>query len=140
MMFLRKKAQSTAEYAITIGIVVAVVAGVMSVALKGGMRQKATQATDLLKNAGTGLSTTASADTDITGAMGITGTGGVLQAANDSNLAVYEGDARHTTVNQQDSESILKKGGAMISSSNSASQTNTFNYESYNAVHGGSSN
>ena len=50
---LTRKAQSTAEYAITIGIVVAVVAGVMSVALKGGMRKKATQATDLLKNSGT---------------------------------------------------------------------------------------
>jgi len=135
-MFLSKKAQSTAEYAITIGIVVAVVAGVMSVALKGGMRQKITQATTLLKTSGTGDSSTVlsgvgGADTEISGAMGN------LAVADDSNFTVYEGDARHTTVSQQDSESILKKGGAMTSSSNSASQTSTFNYESYNAVHGG---
>ena len=135
-MFLRKKAQSTAEYAITIGIVVAVVAGVMSVALKGGMRQKATQATNLLKTTGTGSFT---ADTNLDPAtqaqMGISGGNGPLSATSDGNLTIYEGDARHTTVNNQDSESILKKGGAMTSSSNSSSQTSTFNYESYNAVH-----
>ena len=129
-MFLRKKAQSTAEYAITIGIVVAVVAGVMSVALKGGMRQKATQATDLLKTSGTvtsGVDTTG-VDSNVLKQMG------VMSKAADGNLTVYEGDARHTTVNNQDSESVLKKGGAMTSSSNSSSQTSTFNYESYNAV------
>ena len=135
-MLLSKKAQSTAEYAITIGIVVAVVAGVMSVALKGGMRQKATQSTDFLKNTGTTL-LAGSTDSNITGAMGIT-EGSVLNAtASDANFTVYEGDARHTQVTRQDSESIMKKGGAQTSSSNSESQTNTFNYEAYNAVHGG---
>ena len=126
-MLLRKQAQSTAEYAITIGIVVAVVAGVMSVALKGGMRQKATQATDMLKSAG--VSTMSTGDTTLDAALPS------LQKADDANFTVYEGDARHTTVNTQESESILKKGGAATSTSNSASQTNTFSYESYNAVH-----
>ena len=131
-MFLRKKAQSTAEYAITIGIVVAVVAGVMSVALKGGMRQKATQATDILKSSGTA---SAGLDTSITGVMGVTTGGGVLNATVDGMAPVYEGDARHTTVQTQESESILKKGGALSSSSNSVSNTSSVNYESYNAVH-----
>jgi len=128
-MLLSKKAQSTAEYAITIGIVVAVVAGVMSVALKGGMRQKSTQTTSLLKTSGT----TVTPDNSTFG----TALGSLSTTDTDANFTVYEGDARHTTVTQQDSESILKKGGAMTSSSNSASQTSTFNYESYNAVHGG---
>ena len=60
--------------------------------------------------------------------------GAKLAVADDANFTVYEGDARHTTVNKQDSESVLKKGGAMTSTSNSESQTSTFNYESYNAI------
>ena len=134
-MLLSKKAQSTAEYAITIGIVVAVVAGVMSVALKGGMRQKVTQATDLLKTTGTSTGVVSGLKGgDNEELMAATGT---LHQADDTNFTVYEGDARHTTVNKQDSESILKKGGAMVSNSSSESQTSTFNYEAYNAVHGG---
>ena len=35
-MWLNKKAQSTAEYAITLGLVIAVAAGIMSVALNAG--------------------------------------------------------------------------------------------------------
>lgn len=53
-MFLRKKAQSTAEYALVIGLVIAVVAGVLQVALKGGIRQKNKQAMDYLLGAGAG--------------------------------------------------------------------------------------
>ena len=115
---------------------VAVVAGVMSVALKGGMRQKATQSTDLLKKSGAQLGE--DPDSEISSIMGVS-KGSVLNAtASDANFTVYEGDARHTQVTRQDSESIMKKGGAQTSSSNSESQTNTFNYEAYNAVHGGS--
>lgn len=51
-MFLRKKAQSTAEYAITIGLVIAVVAGIMQVTLKGGMRKKHKEAMGYLLQAG----------------------------------------------------------------------------------------
>ncbi|MDD5155803.1 MAG: hypothetical protein PHF11_04880 [Candidatus Omnitrophica bacterium] len=51
-MFLRKKAQSTAEYAILIGLVVAVAAGILQVALKGGIRQKNKQALDFLVASG----------------------------------------------------------------------------------------
>ena len=136
-MLSGKRAQSTAEYAITIGIVVAVVAGVMSVALKGGMRQKATQATDLLKSSGTVAVTNmdTSIDANMQAQMGITAGSGLLSKASENNLTVYEGDARHTTVQTQESESILKKGGALSSSSNSVSNTSSVNYESYNAVH-----
>jgi len=59
-MFLRKKAQSTAEYAITLGLVVALAAGVLQIALKGGIRQKHRQALNVLIEAGNaeGLPTT----------------------------------------------------------------------------------
>lgn len=48
----RKKGQSTAEYAITVGLVVAVAAGVLQVALKGGIRQKNKEALNYLLDAG----------------------------------------------------------------------------------------
>ncbi len=51
-MFLKRKAQSTAEYAITIGLVIAVVAGIMQVTLKGGMRKKHKEAMGYLLQAG----------------------------------------------------------------------------------------
>ncbi len=51
-MFLRKKAQSTAEYAIIIALVIAVAAGVLQVALKNAVRQKHQQAVTYMLNAG----------------------------------------------------------------------------------------
>jgi hypothetical protein len=39
-MFLKKKGQSTAEYAIVIGLVIAVAAGVLQLTLKSGIAQK----------------------------------------------------------------------------------------------------
>jgi len=126
-MLLRKKAQSTAEYAITIGIVVAVVAGVMSVALKGGMRRKVGQATSLLDNAGT--SVTGSIDSDLAGA-GL----GPLSASDSDDLFVYSGDARQTKVSEQNSTSVMKKGGATASSSNSVSESTTFEYEKFQQI------
>ncbi len=59
-MFLQRKAQSTAEYAITLGLVIALAAGVLQVALKGGIRQKHRQALNVLIEAGNaeGLPTT----------------------------------------------------------------------------------
>lgn len=50
-MLFGKKGQSTAEYAIVLGLVAAVAAGFLSVALKGAIRTKAQQATGLLVNA-----------------------------------------------------------------------------------------
>ena len=51
-MLLRKKAQSTAEYAIIIALVIAVAAGVLQVALKNAVRQKHQQAVTYMINAG----------------------------------------------------------------------------------------
>lgn len=92
-MLLRKKAQSTAEYAITIGLVVAVVAGVLQVALKGGIRQKNKQALNYLIDAGS--SVTAFNTTD--GAE-----------------ALYSQDYRKTTIDEADfvDQTVMQKGGA----------------------------
>lgn len=51
-MFLRRRGQSTAEYAIALGLVVAVAAGILQVALKGGIREKNRQALNFLLSAG----------------------------------------------------------------------------------------
>jgi len=51
-MILNRRAQSTAEYAVLIGLVAAVTAGVLSVALKGAIRQKNKQAMGVLLDAG----------------------------------------------------------------------------------------
>jgi hypothetical protein len=51
-MFLRKKGQSTAEYAAVLGVVLAVIVGVVGVALKGGIRAKNEQAMKYLLDAG----------------------------------------------------------------------------------------
>lgn len=51
-MWLKRKGQSTAEYAILIGLVAAVAGGFLSVSLKGAMRAKNEQATNFLMKAG----------------------------------------------------------------------------------------
>lgn len=51
-MFIHKKGQSLSEYAITLGLVVAVVAGILSTTVKGGMRHKQQQAMKYLIDAG----------------------------------------------------------------------------------------
>lgn len=95
-MFFNKKAQSTAEYAIVIGLVVAVAAGVLSVALKGGIRQKNKQALNLLIAAGNddGLNTAAS------------------QAE-----ALFSQDYRQTTIAEDTfkDQTVMRKGGAQLS-------------------------
>lgn len=53
-MLLKVKAQSTAEYAIVIGLVVAIAAGVLGVTLKGGIRQRQKQAVNYLLGSGYG--------------------------------------------------------------------------------------
>jgi hypothetical protein len=51
-MFLRKKAQSMAEYAVILGLVVAVAAGILSSFVRTGMRMKGAQALRYLLDAG----------------------------------------------------------------------------------------
>ena len=94
-MLLRKKAQSTAEYAITIGLVVAVAAGVLSTSLKGGIRKKHEQAMNVLLAAGN----------DVTGF----GDAAAQTAQN------YTQEYRKTTILDNDNyvdRSILEKGGS----------------------------
>jgi hypothetical protein len=91
-MFLRKKAQSTAEYAITLGLVIAVAAGVLQVALKGGMRQKNKQAMNYMLDAGSNLLTTA-----------------------DQGEKIYSQEARSTTIKSGTDfvdTIVMNKGGA----------------------------
>ncbi|MCP4652935.1 MAG: hypothetical protein GY858_06075 [Candidatus Omnitrophica bacterium] len=108
-MLLRKKAQSTAEYAITIGLVVAVAAGIMQVALKNGMRQKSKEANDILRRAGTAAMGSMDVDTTIFGGAS-TGLNPDAQGA----FNVYNESARSTVVDQESylDKTILEKGGA----------------------------
>lgn len=94
-MFLRKKGQSTAEYAIAIALVIAVAAGVLQVALKGGIRQKNKQALDILLNAGNTESNE-------------------FAASGKGPISLYTQDYRQTTIDQPSfvDRSVLKKGGA----------------------------
>ncbi len=53
-MLRKKTGQSTAEYAIIFGLVIALAAGVAKVALEGGMKKKQSQALKFLDDAGAG--------------------------------------------------------------------------------------
>ncbi len=93
-MFLRKKGQSTAEYAITLGLVVAVAAGVLQIALKGGIRQKNKQALNYLITSGD--------------------TVGEFAGVADQSEQLVTQESRETTVlaNGYVDESIMEQGGA----------------------------
>ena len=122
-MLLRRKAQSTAEYAITIGIVVAVVAGIMQVALKGGMRKKSMQAGSFLESAGTSSS---GLDSTFTSALNA--------SATDDSLHIYESEARRTNIGSQNSTQVMQKGGAMQSASDSSSNSTSLTVEKFEEV------
>jgi len=130
-MKLIRKAQSTAEYAITIGIVVAVVAGVMSVALKGGMRKKSAEATNVLTNAGVGVKVDPSTDADLSSALP------GMNATSDD-FRVYESEARKTNVVAADyvDRKIVHKGGGESAMQQQTTDTTSLSVDSYNAVHG----
>ena len=55
-MVFHKKGQSVSEYAIILGLVVAVAAGVTQVLLKGALRDKQTKAISFLAKAGSDVS------------------------------------------------------------------------------------
>lgn len=100
-MFLSRKAQSTAEYAITLGLVVAVAAGFLSVALKGGIRDKSTQAVNFLSSSGSSQ------------AIGEDGKTLDQYLTSGSDQSLYTQDLRKTTVDKGTfvDKSILHKGG-----------------------------
>jgi len=135
-MLLRKKAQSTAEYAITIGIVVAVVAGVMSVALKGGMRKKSAEATGVLTGAGKAVGAGIVLDPDlVTGMNSTISSTNTLPDADD--FRVYESEARKTSVVAADyvDRKIVHKGGGESAMQQQTTDTTSLSVDSYNAVH-----
>jgi hypothetical protein len=88
---LKTKGQSTAEYAIVIGLVIAVAAGIMQVALKRGMATKNQQAVDWMLTSGNT----------------------VLGSADDTSMALYTQDLRKTTVSADDYKdtTVMSKGG-----------------------------
>jgi len=113
-MLLRKKGQSTAEYAILLGVVVAVAAGILQVALKGGMRQKNKQALDYMVTAG---------DTDI-------------PTAANAKADLYSQEYRQTTVKKADyvDKSVLEKGGAEKKQQKQTTETESISLETINAA------
>lgn len=90
-MFLNMKGQSTAEYAIVIGLVIAVAAGVLQVTLKSGITQKHKQGMKYMLDAGNDQ----------------------LGAASEAETPLYTQDFRKTVVDAADYEdtSVMKKGG-----------------------------
>jgi len=112
-MIFNKRAQSTAEYAILLGLVVAVAAGVLQVALKGGMRQKHSQAMRLLMDAGKdNLTTTA------------------------DNATLFSEEFRQTTVKAADyaDKAVLQKGGAEKRYQTQTTSTVSVSLEKINAT------
>lgn len=96
-MILGRKAQSTAEYAILIGLVVAVAAGILQVALKSGIRQKNKQAVDFLVASGNADMQTA------------------ISAAGNVTAVQYTEEVRHTQLlggTEYKDIAVMEKGGA----------------------------
>lgn len=88
-MGIGKRAQSTAEYAVLIGLVIAVTGGILQVALKGGIRQKNQEALNYM------LSSSA------------------IPSGN-STVALYSQDFRETKISGGDDyvdEVVMEKGG-----------------------------
>jgi len=92
-MFLRKKkGQSTAEYAILLGLIAAVAAGFLSVGLKGAIRNKGKQTTNYLLQAGNDE----------------------LQDYDDTDVPLYTQEQSETTIYGADFKnvSVMEKGGS----------------------------
>ena len=115
-MFLKKKGQSTAEYAIVIGLVVAVAAGILQIALKGGIRQKNSQAMNYMLGAGNDNA--------------------ALTGATDVAPAMFSQDYRQTTVKggaDYVDESVLQKGGSEKKYQKQSTTTTAVSVETLNA-------
>lgn len=115
-MFLTKKGQSTAEYAIVFALVVAVAAGVLQVALKGGIRQKNKQALNYLLTAG-----------DTTTAFNSTA---------DQSVDLFSQDWRQTTIDTSGfkDERVMLKGGAEKRIQNQTTASESVSVELINAI------
>ena len=116
-MFLRKSGQSTAEYAIALGLVIAVAAGVTQVLLKGAIKDKQKQALSILADAGK--------DTPEANF----GAGAL------NNTAVYNQEMRKTVVDSKAfvDESVLEKGGSEKHKQVQGTSTGVVSVETINA-------
>lgn len=111
-MLLNKKAQSTAEYAIVIGLVIAVVAGVVSVAVKGGIREKHSQALDYLKKSGSET----------------------LGEATNYSEDIFSAEYRKTEITASSDKSTMAKGGFEKKQSEQTSTTTDTTVETLNRI------
>ena len=114
-MFKNRRGQSTAEYAIVFALVVAVVAGVFSAMVKGGMRNQMKKATGLLAQAGNNTTEYFNAS------------GGEL---------TFTKEARVTTIDKGDfvDTTAMAKGGAELKVQNQTATTASATIETVNAT------
>jgi len=112
---LKTKGQSTAEYAIVIGLVIAVAAGILQVALKHGIASKNSQAVDWMLTSGDN-------------ALGTT--------VDDSSVALYTQDLRKTTVDADSYEdtSVMSKGGKEEKKQSQTTDTTAVSIETIDAA------
>ena len=114
------KGQSTAEYAIAIGLVIAVAAGVLQVALKKGITQKQAQALNILSLAGQ--------------SAGSSGADTFLGNETAGALGLYQQDWRQTQVSANEQESVLQKGGSEKRYQTQTSSTSAVSIETLDSV------
>jgi hypothetical protein len=118
-MFLRKKGQSTAEYAILIALIAAVAGGVLQVSLRGAIRRKNAQAVGYLLNAGSDVN------------------GETVLNANAQEIPLYTSEIRQTTVrggNEFQDIMTMEKGGLEKKHQLQTSDTTATSVETLNAA------
>jgi hypothetical protein len=114
-MLFNRRGQSTAEYAIVIGLVVAVAAGVLQVALKGAIRKKNDEALNYLLGAGYDDG---------------------LDDVDEQDKQLFSSEHRYTRILADDFEdtSVLNKGGAHKSKLHQKTETESVSIEAMNAL------
>lgn len=119
-MILGRKAQSTAEYAIVIGLIVAIAAGILGVTLKGGIRQRQQQGVKYLLGAGYN---TLNAEIAAQGS-------GVPDAE------LFTQEIRKTEVAADDylDESVMEKGGLTKQRQRQTTESSSLTVETLNAT------
>ncbi len=113
-MAIKRKAQSTAEYAIVIALVVSVSAGVMSTALRGGMRQNQDQALSYMIQQG-----------DLS-----------AHVAGDVDRELYTQTFQDTTIDSGSfvDRSVLRRGGSREAQRSSTADTRSIEVETLNRI------
>ena len=117
-MKFKNRAQSTAEYAIALGLVIAVAAGVTQVILKGAMKDKQKQAIGYLMDAGNDEAKFKDAQ---------------------ANAPLYGQEVRKTVVDKSKylDETIMEKGGKELKQQQQKTKTDTVSIETINTNYAG---